>query len=75
MVIIETIQTAMKNKIITFIKFFLLYFFICTIALIIYDIVVNHTFITNYNFINDLRITIPISLVCSIAQLKNKDST
>ena len=72
MVIIETIQSAMKNKIITFIKFFLLYFFICTIALIIYDIVVHHTFITNYNFINDLRITIPISLVCSIAQLRKK---
>lgn len=72
MVIIETIQTAMKNKIITFIKIFLLYFFICTIATIIYDTIVHHTFITNYNFINDLRITIPISLVCSIAQIKKQ---
>ncbi len=70
MVIIETILTAMKNKIITFIKIFILYFFICTIALIIYDTVIHHTFITNYDFINDLRITVPISLICSIAQLR-----
>lgn len=58
----------MKTKFFTVIKLFLLYFFICTIASIIYDTIVHHTFITNYNFINDLRITIPISLVCSIAQ-------
>jgi len=75
MVNIETMQTAMKNKIFKFIKLFLLCFFICTIALIIYDTIVHHTFITHYNYINDLRITIPISLICSIAQLKNKDST
>jgi len=63
-------QTAMKNKINTFIKLFLLYFIICTITLIVYDAIIHHSFITNYNFINDLRITIPISLVCSIAQLR-----
>ncbi len=60
----------MKNKITTFIKLFSLYFLICTITLIIYDTIIHHTFITNYDFINDLRITIPISLVCSIAQLR-----
>jgi len=63
-------QTAMKNKIISFIKLFSLYFIICTITLFIYDTIIHHSFLTNYNFINDLRITIPVSLICSIAQLR-----
>ncbi len=52
------------------VKLFIIYFIISTITLVIYDLIIHNTLITNYNVINDLRITIPISLVCSIAQLK-----
>lgn len=65
---------AMKNKIFILTKLFVVYMLISNISLILIQLVFHHTLIANYNFINDLRITLPISLICALAQTKRVDN-